>query len=93
MMRQARIPGEDARALPMLERAVRMIRDVPQSFPHDSLAWFATLAEVRRRRGDAAGAAEAQRDAIAYADKWHVPRDHPALVPPGAILQARDNRR
>lgn len=86
--------GDDARALPMIERATRTMQDLPQSFPHDSLAWFATLAEVRSRMGDAVGAERARRDALAYAAKWHVPRDHPALAAlRSAAIPASGNRR
>jgi len=86
--------GDDARALPMIERATRTMQHLPQSFPHDSLAWFATLAEVRSRMGDAAGAERARRDALAYAAKWHVPRDHPALAAlRSAAIPASGNRR
>ena len=89
------VRGEDAEALPMLERAVRTVQDLPQSFPHDSLAWFSTLAEVRRRLGDAAGAVAARREGLAYADKWRIPPKHPARFALQArpTASAQENRR
>ena len=76
--------GEDALAGPMIARAITMA-DQRQSFPHDILAWFATLADVRRHAGDAAGAADARRDGLAFADRWRIPARHPAR----AALQTR----
>ena len=73
--------GDDTAALPMVERALRVANDTPQPFPHDVLAWYVTLETLRQRNGDTAGAALARRDALAYANKWQIPRDHPALKP------------
>lgn len=87
--------GDDAEALPMVERALRVASDTPQSFPHDVLAWYATLETLRRRAGDAAGAALARRDALAFAERWQIPHDHPALEPLriAAAPKAERNRR
>ena len=89
------VRGDDADAQEMIERATRTMQDRPQAFPHDSLAWFTTLAEIRSRMGDTAGAEQARRDALAYANKWRVPRDHPARAPlqAAAIPRAQGNRR
>ncbi|WP_202839261.1 serine/threonine-protein kinase [Luteimonas saliphila] len=78
--------GEDALAQPLLQRAVRMAAARPPSFPHDALDWFQALAELRRRAGDAAGAAAAERDAVAYADRWRIPARHPARRASRTIL-------
>ena len=85
--------GEDARALPMLEQAVRMA-DQPQSYPHDVLEWFATLGATRRRMGDAKGADDARRDGLAFADKWKIPAAHPARIAlqPAQASQDQVNR-
>ena len=89
------VHGDSAEALPMVERALRVANDTPQSFPHDVLAWYATLETLRRRTGDASGAALARRDALAFAERWQIPHDHPALQPPQAATtqEAERNRR
>jgi serine/threonine-protein kinase len=84
--------GDDSGALPELEQAVRTTGG-QRGYVHDSLIWFVTLSEVRQRLGDAAGAARALRDGIAFADAWKVPATHPARTPltaawaPGAAAQ------
>lgn len=72
--------GDDAGALPELEQAVRSASG-RRGFAHDSLAWFVTLAQVRQRLGDTAGAMRALRDGIAFADEWKVPPGHPSRTP------------
>lgn len=72
--------GQDATALPLLEQAIRMTGR-PRPLPHDALHWFITLSEVRARLGDQAGARDALRAGIAYADRWKVPPTHPARAP------------
>lgn len=72
--------GKDTAALPLLEQAIRMTGR-PRPLPHDALPWFITLSEVRARLGDPAGAREALRAGIAYADRWKVPPTHPARAP------------
>ncbi|MET0580395.1 MAG: tetratricopeptide repeat protein, partial [Pseudoxanthomonas sp.] len=68
--------GSDAEAAGAIEQALRAMQDSP--FPHDTLAWFATLAQVRERLSDTAGAASALREAEIYAERRHVPASHPA---------------
>lgn len=89
------VHGDTAEALPMLERALRAASDSPQSFPHDVLAWYATLETLRRRAGDAAGATRVRRDALAFAERWQIPREHPALdaLHAAAIPKVKQNRR
>jgi serine/threonine-protein kinase len=77
--------GDDRSALSKLEQAVRMTGG-KRSYVHDSLTWFFTLAEVRRRLGDATGATRALRDGIAFADRWNVPPTHPARTPLNTAL-------
>lgn len=89
------VRGEDAQAEPLLVRAIQMATEQPTSFPHDVLAWFTTLADVRRRMGDAAGLAEVKPGALAFAQRWQIPRDHPALEPlqVAATPKVEPNRR
>lgn len=72
--------GQDTLALPFLEQAVRMTGR-PRPIPLDALPRFTTLARVRMRLGDQAGARDALRDGIAYADRWKMPPTHPARTP------------
>jgi serine/threonine-protein kinase len=77
--------GDDAGALPELEHAVRTTSG-QRGFVHESLVWFVTLAEVRQRLGDTAGATRALGDGIAFADQWKVPPTHPSRTPLNAAL-------
>ena len=72
--------GQDAVALPFLEQAVRMTGR-PRPIPFDALPRFTTLAKVRMRLGNQAGARDALRDGIAYADRWQMPSTHPSRTP------------
>lgn len=72
--------GQDVAALPLLEQAIRMTGR-PRPLPQDALHWFMALSEVRARLGDQAGAQEAIREGIAYADRWKIPPTHPARAP------------
>ena len=87
--------GNGAVAIPMIERALHLSSDTPQSFPHDVLAWYATLEMLRQRTGDAEGAALVQRDALAFAERWQIPPNHPALAAlhAAAIPKVKQNRR
>ena len=77
--------GDDAGALPLLERSVRMTGG-QRGNVHDSLSWFLTLSEVRQRLGDADGAGNALREGVAFADRWKIPATHPARAPLNAAL-------
>ncbi|SDR04339.1 serine/threonine protein kinase [Pseudoxanthomonas sp. CF385] len=79
--------GEDARAISMIRQALQ-ISARPRAFPHDLIAWYATLAHLYERVGDPAAAARARRDGIAFADRMEIPRTHPArraLVAPATV--------
>ncbi len=69
--------GEDARAIAMIDEALK-ISARPRSFPHDLVAWYATLARLHARSGDASAAARARRDGLAYAERMGIPSTHPA---------------
>lgn len=82
--------GEDARAIPMIRQALQ-ISARPRAFPHDLIAWYATLAHLYERAGDTAAAARARREGLAFADRMEIPRTHPArraLVAPATVTMA-----
>lgn len=79
--------GEDARAISMIRQALQ-ISARPRAFPHDLIAWYATLAHLYERVGDPAAAARARRDGVAFADRMEIPGTHPArraLVAPATV--------
>ena len=63
----------------------------PRSFPHDLIAWYATLAHLYERTGDPAAAARTRSEGLAFADRLEVPKTHPArraLVAPATVTMA-----
>ena len=79
--------GEDARAIAMIRQALQ-ISARPRAFPHDLIAWYATLAHLYERTGDPAAAARTRREGLAFADRLEVPKTHPArraLVAPATV--------
>ena len=82
--------GEDARAIAMIRQALQ-ISARPRAFPHDLIAWYATLAHLYERTGDPAAAARTRREGLAFADRLEVPKTHPArraLVAPATVTMA-----
>lgn len=82
--------GEDARAIAMIRQALH-ISARPRSFPHDLIAWYATLAHLYERTGDPAAAARTRSEGLAFADRLEVPKTHPArraLVAPATVTMA-----
>ncbi|TQM03644.1 serine/threonine-protein kinase [Pseudoxanthomonas sp. 3HH-4] len=71
--------GEDAAAIAMIDQALR-ISDRPRSFPHDLLAWYATLAQLHSRNGHPEAAARTRREGLAFADRMDIPANHPARI-------------
>jgi len=71
--------GEDAAAIAMIDQALR-ISDRPRSFPHDLLAWYATLAQLHARNGHPEAAARTRREGLAFADRMDIPANHPARI-------------
>ncbi|MBD9437168.1 serine/threonine protein kinase [Pseudoxanthomonas sp. PXM03] len=71
--------GEDAAAIAMIDQALR-IGDRPRSFPHDLLAWYATLAQLHARNGRPEAAARTRREGLAFADRMDIPANHPARI-------------
>lgn len=79
--------GEDARAIAMIRRALQ-ISARPRAFPHDLIAWYATLAHLYERAGDPVAAARARREGVVFADRMDIPKTHPArraLVAPETV--------
>ena len=82
--------GEDARAIAMIRQALQ-ISARPRAFPHDLIAWYATLAHLYERTGDPAAAARTRSEGLAFADRLEVPKTHPArraLVAPATVTMA-----
>lgn len=82
--------GEDARAIAMIRQALH-ISARPRAFPHDLIAWYATLAHLYERTGDPAAAARTRSEGLAFADRLEVPKTHPArraLVAPATVTMA-----
>lgn len=69
--------GEDDDAIRLIDRAVH-VETRSRSFPHDRLAWYASLIQLHARHGDLAAAARARRDGLAYAARMRIPSTHPA---------------
>lgn len=82
--------GEDARAISMIRQALQ-ISARPRAFPHDLIAWYATLAHLYERTGDPATSARVRREGLAFADRMEIPKAHPArraLVAPATVTMA-----
>ncbi|MBD9478908.1 serine/threonine-protein kinase [Pseudoxanthomonas sp. PXM02] len=69
--------GDDGDAIRLIDQAVHVEAHY-RSFPHDRLAWYATLMQLHARSGDTVAAARVQREGLAYADRMAIPATHPA---------------
>ena len=79
--------GEDARAIAMIRQALQ-ISARPRAFPHDLIAWYATLAQLYERAGDRVAAARTRREGLAFAERMEIPKTHAArgaLVAPATV--------
>lgn len=82
--------GDDAAALALIEQSIRLVNSLP-GHRHDPLSWFVTLAEVREKTGDHAGASRALVDGIAFADKRQMSAAHPSRTPLIRMLAAQNS--
>ena len=77
--------GDIAGATHDATRALRLL-DATIPLPQDMLPLFTTLAQLRLRQGDKAGAGRALNEGLVFADKRRMPPSHPARLPLSRML-------